>query len=157
MATAFDFDVGTDLKWYTDAFARNARLTVVTSIIWFVVHIGAVFFWKIFFPTVRETIIANMKIGDKKKNRERSERYYNHRASFDLYTKSVAFVHAIVSSVGAFYALYMWPAEGVHTISPYDPTPIYVYISVLSAGYFMYDFIVSVYDLDVSYILHGKS
>ena len=151
------FDWAADALILTEPYVKNWKLVGGATAFWFAVHIGFVLFWSILFPSILPSIKQNMIDDDAKKGKPlKSDKFYSYRSKFDLYVKSTAWAHALVSSFFALYAVAHFPLNGgLSSISAYDSTPIYALASAISAGYFFYDFAVSVYDMDPQYILHG--
>jgi len=144
-------DWKTDFANYIKPFiGEEKHLIWIPAAAWFVLHAFAVWFWTAR-PQYAAKIRQSLKESDAKKGRARSDAFYEYRVSFDLPVKSVAFIHAIVSSIGAFWGIAHAPA----VMDPYDQTYMFRVISGISAGYFFYDFVVSTYDLDPPFIVHG--
>jgi hypothetical protein len=144
-----------DLQVLLSTYVQYWHHTVGACAFWLGLH----FLFALIFSrtTIVAQIVKHLTDGDVSKGRKpRSEKKYLYRARFDLYSKATAFVHAIVASGFAIYVFANFrPIEDLNVFAAYTRDPVLHFAAQLSAGYFLYDFLIAVYDVDPAYILHG--
>lgn len=126
---------------------------MLASVFWFSIHAISTIVCKKTGAFAR--VVANLKEADAAKNRTRSAKWYNHRANFDLNTKVTALAHALVASTFSIYALYTYSLDMMNVGTIYEDAPLWSGVCTLSAGYFFYDLVVAVWDMDPQYLIHG--
>lgn len=142
-----------DFEVYTTPFRENWFNLLLASMVWFGIHAASTVICKS--NGAFDRVVSNLKEADKAKNKVRSEKYYAHRANFDLNTKVTALCHAVVASSFSIYALATYSLDMMNVETIYETSPLWSFVCTLSAGYFFYDFVVAIWDMDPQYLIHG--
>ena len=148
-------DWAADLQVLLRTYSEYWYVTLGCCAGWLAVHF---LFALIFSRTnVVASIVGHLRDADLAKGRTaKPDKKYFYRARYDLYSKATAFVHAVLTSYFAIQAFASFnPIDDLAVPVIYTNVPYYNIITQISAGYFLYDFLIAVYDFDLPYIAHG--
>jgi hypothetical protein len=155
MSAEFSFssvDWSMDLNNYLQPFFDNIHLHLVSFAFWMFLHFASGYFYQNYTSFIQNGVAAAMA-KDKKK---RPEEVHHRRVRLDLMIKTVALVHAVVSSAGAIVAFLDPRPAAISYADAYTLEPFYAGVCVISSGYFLYDFAMAIMERDIAFFLHGS-
>ena len=148
-------DWSADLSAYITPFVQHGHYHLMSFAAWMAIHFISGYIYKNHTNMIKNAIQV-AKNSDKLKGKERTDAYYDHEVSLELMIKTVALIHAIVSSAGAIVA-FLDPRDTTITFErAYTYEPFYYNVVAISSGYFIYDFVMALYKRDIPFMIHGS-
>lgn len=142
-----------DLNNFVAPYSDAIVFSLFSLCIWGSIHILSS---KFFCSKFDQQYGNQAKESDVKKGKKvKSDAHYRSHANWEMSIKTTALAHAIISSIGALFAI-VSAEQWILTIDTlYAPDSLQRLIVGLSCGYFVYDLIIAIMGFDIPFLIHG--